>query len=167
MSGSKITIRRAYVRECERFWQNAPVRWTHNNVNNSRTLATVSEAKNYIDRISKIWEISGTKSGQMFINTLNVNCEQIGTSASEYLSAQYMPGSQEGICKYILVVIYSNGGQITLCHSYHDITENMIGSDSVYTKYAEEITLHWLKEKAVESIRGTLPSHALPQIAYE
>lgn len=167
MCDTRITIRRAYVTECERFWQEAPVKWTHNNVNNAKTLISVQDAKNYIFTASNIWDINNTRSGQMFIKTLYANCEQVGAAAAEHTSAQYQPGTQDGTCKYILVVIYNNNGRVTVSYSYHDITETLRGSNFSYTQYAEAITIDWLKSKAVESIRGTLPRQCLPQITYE
>ena len=167
MSDTTISIRRAHIAECERFWQEAPVKWTHNNVNNTKTLTSVQDAKAYIDTASGIWEIQATKTGRMFIGTLKLNCEHVGSAASEHISAEYKAGGQEGTCKYILVVVYNKDGRISVASSYHDIDESLHGSDSVYTTHAAAITTDWLKSKAVESIRGTVPSCAMPRIVYE
>jgi hypothetical protein len=167
MSDTTISIRRAYIAECERFWQEATVKWTHNNVNNTKTLTSVQDAKAYIDTASSIWEIDGTRAGRIFIATLKINCEHVGSSASEHISAEYKAGSQEGTCKYILVVVYNKDGRISVASSYHDIDENLHGSNSVYTVHAADITTNWLKSKAVESMRGTVPTFAMPKIDYQ
>ncbi|CAF1113964.1 unnamed protein product [Rotaria magnacalcarata] len=168
MSGQYIHIRRVYVEECERFWKEAPVKWTHNKLTNSKTLTSVADAKSYIDLCLKGWELNlSERNDRLFINNLYCDCEQACASATEHSTAQYVSGSQQGTCKYILVIVNNNNGKITVGYAYHDIKEDMRGSNCVYREYDDVITKHWLKLKSIESLREILPSNAVPSIIWE
>ncbi len=168
MTSNQITIRLGYVEECERCWREAPVQWKHNKVTNSKTVSNVDDAKAYIKKSSKTWRLDeAVKEDRVFLSTLYHNCEYAGASAQQHFTAQYTPQQQYGICKYILVVVYNDNSKITIAYAYHDIEEDLFGSNSVYTEYAEEITKHWLTSKSVESMKEMLPNHAWPAVIYQ
>ncbi|CAF1514686.1 unnamed protein product, partial [Rotaria sp. Silwood1] len=159
-------LKRSYIDECERFWQQAPVTWKHDVINGAKKLITVADAKQYISSLSEIWQIEGKHGANQFIATLKLNTEHVGIASSEYWDGHYAISGQNGEVTYIFVVIHSESSSISVTFSYHHLTENMIGSNSVYTPYAKDITIEWLKWKALENIQSMVPSNIAPTIEW-
>jgi hypothetical protein len=165
-NANKIAVKRSYVDSCEKFWKEAPVVWNYNVMNNVQKLATVSDAKQYISGLSNIWGIQGKDGAHQFIDTLKLNAQFIGTASGDYKEGTYEIGGQQGHATFIYVMIHRDSSKIAITYSYHHVDENMIGSNSVYTSLAKDITIEWLKWKAWETLKGMLPYDVVPEIAW-
>lgn len=167
MCDSIILIRGAYVASCNDFWARAPVRWSHQRVNDIITLPSAYHAKQCLYNLAQCWNILGERSGEMFLQNLYANCDQVGSSLTEHVSAQYQPGRQNGSCKYILVVIYRGiNGCITISYAFHNIIEHLVNPIYGWTPLAGDIITHWLKAESVRQLTAMMPFYC-PTVMWE
>ena len=164
-STNSIAIRKSYVDICEKFWENAPVKWKHNVINNAKQLKTHNDAKKYIDDLRMSWKIQGKDGADEFIKQLQLNAKYDGLAANEFIDGEYVTGGQEGELTYIYVIMHVDRGDIAVTFSYHHIEENLIGSKYGYASQAKDITVEWLRWKAWESVRSLAPKFA-PEITW-
>lgn len=165
-SSPMVLINRNHVDTCEKFWRNGCVTWKHKTVQNSKCLASVTEAKTYINGTASNWNIMDKPNGQQFINTLLLNAELSGNSSTDYVDAEYKVGGTDGTATYIYVIVANQNGKILVAFSYHHLTESLTNG-YVYTQYAEQITIDWLKWKACETLQGILSANLAPRIQWK
>ena len=161
-----VQIKRQYVNTCEDFWRKASVTWDHKTAKNVKTLSNVKDAQTYITAIANTWQIDEKPGGPEFIRTLLLNAEFSGTSSSEFINAEFKVGGKDGTATYIYVVVGNTNGSVVVAFSYHHLTESLT-DNSIYTSYAAEITLDWLKWKACESLQGMLSANTAPRIEWK
>ena len=95
---------------------------------------------------------------------MHINASFDGLGPGEYKEAKYEIGGRNGTATYIYVVINrETSNNITVTFSYNYLEESLTGN-TVYTSYAAEITLDWLKWKACTSLQGMLPWNVAPRI---
>lgn len=87
-----------------------------------------------------------------------------GLGTGEYKEAKYEIGGRNGTATYIYVIINKvSSSQIAITFSYNYLEESLTGN-TVYTSYAGDITLDWLKWKACTTLQGMLPWDVAPRI---
>jgi hypothetical protein len=163
-----LGLRRAYIDECERCWRETPgIKWDHKVINHAKTLANSNDAKRYINGIAQIWDISNKPGGTQFVQTLHLNADIVGQSSEDYMDGHYEIKGQKGECTYIYVVINNEQGKIQITGTYHHLEEDLVDSKHWYTSYAKEITIDWLKWKAVQGLQSMLPNNIAPSINWK
>ncbi|CAF2892367.1 unnamed protein product [Rotaria sp. Silwood2] len=166
-SGGKITIRRSGVESVERHRKEAGSVWKHTHVNGSRTLSNANDAESYIDKLSPAWDLSSSMTGRIFIADIKAQCQVVGSGAIDHVHVEFNEGTQTGTGKYILVAIHvDRDNRITLSYTYHEVSDRL-KPNWIYTQYATGAVSDWLKSKAIENLRGMVPSSSLPSITYE
>ncbi|CAF3637377.1 unnamed protein product [Rotaria socialis] len=104
-----------------------------------------------------------------FIETLCLNIQFGGAGASEFKQIEFKAFGKEGTATYLLVSTNTaSDGKVTVCYSYHFLKEMILEEEHrVYTQYAADIFLDWLRAKSCESLQAMLPKNVAPELIYE
>ncbi|CAF4748822.1 unnamed protein product [Rotaria socialis] len=92
-----------------------------------------------------------------------------GAGASEFKQIEFKAFGTEGTATYLLAATNTAAnGKVTVCYSYHFLKEMILEEEHrVYTQYAADIFLDWLRAKSCESLQAMLPKNVAPQLIYE
>lgn len=164
---NEIRVRRAYVDEVERHWATRALKKNHTSVNSSKILNNVSDGKRYINALTRVLKIGDLTGIDEFIETLCLNIEYDGASATEFKQVEFKAFGKSGSAVYLLVATnVSRDQKVTVCYAYHTIAETIL-ENRVYTTEASDIILDWLRAKSCESLQKMLPSNIAPRLIYE